>query len=96
MRGKDKEWIAFLEKCLRVTGMQEALLFYETFWTYAEREDFPKRVRIVEELLKGELTQREIARTLKVSIANVTRGANVIKATNPSLKKLMDKINKVK
>jgi TrpR family transcriptional regulator, trp operon repressor len=93
-RARDKDWTDLLGKMFKITDVKSAAAFCEIFFTYAEREDLPKRVRIVEELIKGELTQREISRTLKVSIANVTRGANAIKASRYNVSKLIVKMNK--
>jgi TrpR family trp operon transcriptional repressor len=47
--------------------------------TQEERRDLTNRFRITRELIKGEKTQREIAKTLNVSIANITRGSNFLK-----------------
>ena len=94
MLKKEKEWLDLLAKMFQISDTRTAKEFFDLFLTYAEREDLPKRVRIVEELLKGELTQREISRTLKVSIANVTRGANAIKASRFDVNKLINKMHR--
>ena len=93
MQNKNQAWVDLATKMFRITDVKSGMLFFDLFLTYAEREDLPKRVRIVEELLRGELTQREISRKLKVSIANVTRGANAIKAARFDVKKLIAKMN---
>jgi len=71
---------------------------FRAVFTNVEREDLLKRLKIFEELFKGELTQREIASKLNVGIANVTRGSNTIKAIQPhyDLKSLIERINKHK
>ena len=98
-RMNSKEWLEWLEKFgISITDFDEAVGLLDAMLTHAEREELPKRLKILEELFKGELTQREIASKLNVSIANVTRGANTIKSIQPhhDLKGLIEKISKKK
>ncbi|MCX8514081.1 MAG: trp operon repressor [Burkholderiales bacterium] len=73
-----------LEKFSKLKTTKELFMFFEIFLTYTEREEFIKRFRIMHELINGKKTQREIARDLKVSIANVSRGSNVLKTLGKS------------
>ena len=90
----NKEWLEFIKKGLVITEIEDLKLFYDAIMTAAEREEIPKRVHIMEELFKGELPQHKIASKLNVSIANVTRGVNAIRASEYDLKAIFDRINK--
>jgi Trp operon repressor len=94
MNNKDKEWLEFVEKAMIITDLGEMKILYDALTTPAEREEIPKRIHIIEELFKGDLPQHKIASKLKVSIANVTRGVNAIRASKYDLKGLFEKLNK--
>ncbi|HLX55353.1 MAG TPA: trp operon repressor [Aquella sp.] len=85
----DCAWHEFLQQCMKFDKIEELEEFFNVFLTISEREEIPKRLQIVNELLKGEKTQREIAESLKVSIANVTRASNIIKSEQYNLTKLL-------
>jgi Trp operon repressor len=86
---KDIAWQNFLEKCLTIKTLKELELFFDVLLTHSERDELPKRLAILQELLKDVKPQRMIAKDLKVSIANVSRGANVLKVSSVDLKKLI-------
>ncbi|MCE3269000.1 MAG: tRPR [Burkholderiales bacterium] len=89
MKKIDISWQEFLGQCLKYKTIDELAEFFELFLTISEREEIPKRLQIVNELIKGKSTQREIAKNLKVSIANVTRASNIIKSKQFNLTKLL-------
>lgn len=82
-------WRLFLEKCLSIDDSKELDAYFELFLTPTERQEIAGRYLIVQELLKREKTQRQIAEDLKVSIANISRGSNILKMTGSDLKKLL-------
>lgn len=80
----------FLNQCMKFNDIKDLAKFFEVILTISERNEIPKRLQIIRELLKGEKTQRELAESLKVSIANVTRASNLIKSNQYNLKKLLE------
>ena len=86
-------WEFLLTRYMKITDREDARVFLNAILTYAERQEIPKRVRILEELFKDELTQKDIAAKLNVSLANVTRGVNTIRSINYDLKGLFSGLN---
>lgn len=82
-------WWRFLELCLEIESAKQLDSFFDLFLTLEEKKDLTNRYLIVQELLKGELTQREIASELQVSIANITRGSNGIKRIGDDLRNFL-------
>lgn len=82
-------WSSFLKLCrsTKSVGQFEELL--NCLLTPEEKEMLSARTRILSELLKGELTQREIAERSQVSIAQITRGSNEVKRISDSLKEFL-------
>lgn len=82
-------WQEFIANCVRLDKTNQLNQFFELVLTPAEREKIAARYQILCELAKDELTQREIAAKLKVSIFNVTRGANQLKVVDDKSKALI-------
>ena len=82
-------WRGFLKLCSDGKGLNELDALFGLFLTAAEREAISTRYLIVRELLRGEKTQREIAKDLNVSIAKITRGSNFLKTIGPDLRRLL-------
>ncbi len=78
-----RELLSFLSKITDTEKLNEILLI---ILTHEERKALSARYLIIQELLKGKKTQREMAEDLKVSIAKITRGSNRLKKVNPALK----------
>lgn len=85
----DDGWWQFLELCTSLKNKNNLDELFTLLLTHDEREDIAGRYLIIRELLKGELTQREMADQLGVSIAKITRGSNFLKITGEGLRKIL-------
>ncbi len=84
-------WRSFLDLCLKAKSQKELGDLLDFFLTPTERSEVSTRCLIVRELLLGKKTQREMAKDLKVSIAKITRGSNILKTISADLRKLLEK-----
>lgn len=82
-------WDGFLKLCLQTKSIDNMDKLLRLHLTQEEQQAVAMRYLIIQELLKGEKTQREMARDLRVSIAKITRGSNTVKLIDPKLKKLL-------
>lgn len=81
-----KDWQSFLD-LIRTSvdsGHYETLL--TMMMTSDERETLVARANIVYELLKGDLSQRQISQMLGVGVATITRGSNELKGISEAEK----------
>ena len=88
----NKGYMRFLKLCSNenAESLKELLDF---FLTIEEKESIASRVLLIQELLKGDKAQREIAADFGISIAKITRGSNALKsASNKTRKYLVQKL----
>ena len=79
MDASKKGWQGFVDLCLGAENVDTLEAMFDLFLTPEEKVDIARRFLIVRELIKAEKTQRDIAKSLDVSIAKITRGSNEIK-----------------
>lgn len=88
-------WAEFLELCLKAKTPKVLDKLFRLHLTQEEQQAVAMRCLIVRELLKGEKTQRDMAKTLHVSIAKITRGSNSVKLIDNELKQLLQSTDNV-
>ena len=89
-----KSWRDFLKLCAKIDSPDEFKEFFDLFLTIEEKETLSSRFLIVKALLEEKQTQREIAESNKVSIAQITRGSNALKIISPRLRELLKSLIK--
>ncbi len=79
------DWSRFVELLAQAftSGQGEALL--NLMLTSDERQAYSTRLCIIEELLRNQLSQRQLKEQLGVGIATITRGSNGLKSASPDL-----------
>ncbi|TFH91071.1 MULTISPECIES: trp operon repressor [Vibrio] len=75
-----KEWQQILDLISESSQSQQHEMLLTMLLTPDEREALVARVNIFRELLKGDLSQRQISQMLGVGIATITRGSNELKS----------------
>ncbi|AGV18517.1 MULTISPECIES: trp operon repressor [Vibrio] len=75
-----KDWQQIIELIRTSMGTQQDDMLLTMLMSRDERESLISRVNIINELLKGELSQRQISQMLGVGIATITRGSNELKS----------------
>lgn len=90
-----QEWHQILDLIKHSTESQQHEMLLTMLLTPDERDALVARVNIFRELLKGDLSQRQISQMLGVGIATITRGSNELKSKSDSDKQkiaqLLDK-----
>src|SRR3990167_9938051 len=81
-----KGWQDFITLCREADSAEFLNELFVLLLTLEEKEQLSLRVALVQELIQGKKTQREISRDLNVSIAKITRGSNALKTISNSLK----------
>ncbi|MDR3479003.1 MAG: trp operon repressor [Gammaproteobacteria bacterium] len=88
-------WKQFISLCQETTDDKTLSTLFDLLFTPEEKENLSMRCLIIRDLLLQKQTQREIAKSLNVSIAKITRGSNEIKRMkDPFLNYLKTKLVK--
>ncbi len=75
-----ENWQSFLELVKKSAESEQHEMLLTMLMTSDERDVLVSRVNIFCELLKGDLSQRQISQLLGVGVATITRGSNELKS----------------
>ncbi|UPQ87522.1 trp operon repressor [Vibrio sinaloensis] len=91
-----QEWQQILDLIKRSTESEQHEMLLTMLLTSDERDALVARVNIFRELLKGDLSQRQISQMLGVGIATITRGSNELKSKQDQEKQQLAQLLNIK
>ncbi|MEZ9229828.1 trp operon repressor [Vibrio amylolyticus] len=74
------DWQQLMDLIKRAADEGQHELLLTLLMTSDERDALLARTNIIYELLKGDLSQRQVSQMLGVGVATITRGSNELKA----------------
>ncbi|MFV0450078.1 MAG: trp operon repressor [Vibrio sp.] len=86
------DWSQLIDLVKQAADNEQHEMLLTMLMTPDEREALVARVNILCELLKGELSQRQVSQMLGVGIATITRGSNELKSRSEQEKEALSQL----
>ncbi|MGF1697596.1 trp operon repressor [Vibrio lamellibrachiae] len=87
-----RDWQQLMDLVKHAADTQQHELLLTMLMTSDERDALLARANIVCELLKGEISQRQVSQMLGVGVATITRGSNELKAKSEEEREQIEKL----
>ena len=91
MTSSDSGWKELMEILAQNKKSQDIETIFDFLLTKEEKEQLNKRILLTKELIKKDKSQREISKSLKISICTVTRCSNALKECSIKIKDIFGK-----
>ncbi|MEZ8825152.1 trp operon repressor [Vibrio amylolyticus] len=86
------DWQQLMDLIKRAADEGQHELLLTLLMTSDERDALLARTNIIYELLKGDLSQRQVSQMLGVGVATITRGSNELKAKTDQEREIIAKL----
>ncbi|WP_165310423.1 trp operon repressor [Vibrio ziniensis] len=86
------DWSQLIDLVKQAADNDQHEMLLTMLMTSDEREALVARVNIFCELLKGDMSQRQVSQMLGVGIATITRGSNELKSRSEQEKEILSQL----